>query len=116
MPTIRVNGTDYPVEADPNMPLLWVLRDALGLTGTKYGCGVGICGSCVVHLDGRAVRACAVTLSSVEGREVTTIEALAAEKYHALQEAWIVEQVAQCGYCVPGQIMAAAALLASNPS
>ena len=97
------------------MPLLWVLRDLLALTGTKYGCGVGVCGTCVVHLDGEAVRSCQVPVSAVESRQVTTIEGLSADGSHPLQRAWMAEDVPQCGYCQPGQILAAAALLARNP-
>jgi len=102
--------------ADPALPLLWALRDVWGLTGTKYGCGVGACGACTVHVDGQAVRACITPLASMEGRRIVTIEALAgAKQRHALQEAWIAQQVPQCGYCQSGMLMAAAALLARNP-
>jgi len=106
-----------PVEADvpPEMPLLWVLRDVLGATGTKFGCGAGLCGACTVHLDGDAVRSCLVTARDAEGKRVTTIEGLGKGKLHVLQEAWLEEDVAQCGYCQPGQIMSAAALLAAHP-
>lgn len=114
--TIRftVNGEERSVDADPSMPLLWVLRDLLGLRGTKYGCGIAACGVCTVHLDGSAVRSCALPLSAVEGRRVTTVEGLGGN--HPLQRAWIEEQVPQCGYCQPGQIMQAAALLSENPN
>jgi aerobic-type carbon monoxide dehydrogenase small subunit (CoxS/CutS family) len=97
------------------MPLLWTLRDILGLTGTKYGCGVAQCGACTVHLDGQAVRSCVTPVSRVQGHEVTTIEGLAAGGSHPVQAAWIAEEVAQCGYCQPGQVMSAAALLTSKP-
>ena len=112
--TLRVNGDEHTLDAPAEMPLLWALRDLLGLTGTKYGCGEGHCGACTVHLDGRAVRSCLVPLSAVGGREVTTIEGLSADGSHPLQQAWIDEQVAQCGYCTTGQIMTAAALLNQN--
>lgn len=115
MATININGTSHEFDADDAMPLLWALRDLLGLTGTKYGCGIGACGACTVHIDGQAKRACLTPLGSVAGKSVTTIEGLGAEGLHALQEAWIGENVPQCGYCQAGQIMNAAALLASNP-
>ncbi|MGP1358554.1 (2Fe-2S)-binding protein [Roseicyclus sp.] len=112
---LRVNGTPRDVDLPDDVPLLWVLRDALGLTGTKYGCGVAACGSCTVHIDGEAVRSCQVALADVWG-EVTTIEALGtADALHAVQAAWVEHQVAQCGYCQSGQIMQAAALLAETP-
>jgi isoquinoline 1-oxidoreductase subunit alpha len=112
---IRVNGTEHEVDLPDDVPLLWVLRDALGLTGTKYGCGVAACGSCTVHIDGEAVRSCQVALADVWG-EVTTIEALGTpDALHAVQAAWVEHQVAQCGYCQSGQIMQAAALLAETP-
>ena len=116
MPTrITVNGTPHEVDLPGDMPLLWVLRDALGLTGTKYGCGIAACGACTVHVDGRAVRACQLPLSDVAG-EVTTIEGLGAPgRLSRLQQAWVAHQVAQCGYCQSGQIMQAAALLAEAP-
>ena len=114
-----VNGEarTVPVElADPALPLLWALRDVWGLTGTKYGCGIGACGACTVHVDGQPVRACITPLASVAGKRVTTIEALGTpERRHALQDAWIAQQVPQCGYCQSGMLMAAAALLARNP-
>jgi isoquinoline 1-oxidoreductase alpha subunit len=116
MTALTVNGRQYRVEVEPDMPLLWVLRDVLGLTGTKYGCGIGVCGSCTVHLDGEARQSCVVPASSVAGRQITTIEGLSFEGRHPLQEAWIAEKVSQCGYCQPGQIMTAAALLAKNPA
>jgi isoquinoline 1-oxidoreductase alpha subunit len=113
--TITVNDEPHQVDTDPNTPLLWVLRDLLGLTGTKYGCGIGQCGNCTVHVDGEATRSCSTTVSAVEGKKITTIEGLSPDGNHPVQKAWIEEQVAQCGYCQPGQIMTAAALLAHNP-
>jgi len=114
MITLKVNGNPVSVDADPEAPLLWVLRDHLKLTGTKYGCGIGMCGACTVHVNGRAVRSCSKKLSAVAGAEVTTIEGLSPTSSHPLQKAWIAEQVPQCGYCQSGQIMQAAALLESN--
>jgi aerobic-type carbon monoxide dehydrogenase small subunit (CoxS/CutS family) len=116
--TLRVNGKTYQVDAEPGTPLLWVLRDSLGLTGTKYGCGIAQCGACTVHVDGRATRSCVVPLSAVLNNDITTIEGLAADSQHPVQRAWIEHDVPQCGYCQSGQIMAAAALLAAkrNPS
>jgi isoquinoline 1-oxidoreductase alpha subunit len=112
-----VNGTPHEVDVEEDMPLLWVLRDELGLTGTKYGCGAALCGACTVHLDGMAVRSCQVMAGVLEGAEVTTIEGLGTpDALHALQAAWVAQQVAQCGYCQSGQIMQAAALLAANPA
>lgn len=114
---ITINGRQYdPDVADPSTPLLWVLRDWLGLTGTRYGCGAGLCGACTVHLDGQAVRSCITPLSAVRGRRVTTIEGLSTGRDHVLQRAWISEQVPQCGYCQSGQIMCAAALLVKTPN
>lgn len=113
--SLIVNGESLQVEVHPEMPLLWVLRDTLDLTGTKYSCGKGLCGSCTVHLDGEAVRSCITPLSAVVSRAITTIEGLAEGGDHPLQRAWDSEKVPQCGYCQPGQIMTAAALLASNP-
>jgi len=112
---ITVNGVEHQLDIDPTTPLLWVLRDALGLTGTKYSCGIGQCGSCTVHIDGEAARSCATPVSAVEGKQVTTIEGLSPDGKHPLQQAWLSETVPQCGYCQPGQIMIAAALLARNP-
>ena len=112
---LNVNGSSRTVDADGDMPLLWALRDLLDLTGTKYGCGIGMCGACTVHLDGAAVRACQTPLADVRGRKVTTIEGLGANGLHPVQKAWIAEQAPQCGYCQSGQIMSAAALLAANP-
>src|ERR1700749_4048701 len=113
--TLEINGRQQIVDADPQMPLLWVLRDVLNLTGTKYGCGIGMCGACTVHLDHQAVRSCQIPLSSVGTKTITTIEGLSADRSHPLQRAWIQEQVPQCGYCQSGQIMQAAALLAKTP-
>jgi isoquinoline 1-oxidoreductase alpha subunit len=110
-----LNGGPVRADADPQTPLLWVLRDHIGLTGTKFGCGVGLCGACTVHVDGRAVRSCQMPLASIEGARVVTIEGLPSIATHPLQEAWVAEQVPQCGYCQSGQIMKAAELLASNP-
>jgi aerobic-type carbon monoxide dehydrogenase small subunit (CoxS/CutS family) len=114
---LKVNGREHQLEdVDPTTPLLWVLRDHLGLVGTKYGCGMALCGACTVHLGGRAVRSCITRLNMVRNQEVTTIEGLASgNALHPLQETWIEHDVAQCGYCQGGQIMAAAALLARNP-
>jgi len=111
----QVNGKPQTVDVDPDTPLLWVLRDTLSLTGTKYGCGIGQCGACTVHLDGTPTRACQIAVSDVAGKSVTTIEGLSPDRGNAIQQAWIAEQVPQCGYCQSGQIMAAAALLAKNP-
>jgi isoquinoline 1-oxidoreductase alpha subunit len=112
----KVNGTEQSLEGiDPSTPLLWVLRDALGLVGTKYGCGIAQCGACTVHLNGQPIRACATPVSAVEGQTITTIEGLATDKLHPLQQAWIEHDVAQCGYCQSGQIMTAAALLKDKP-
>jgi isoquinoline 1-oxidoreductase alpha subunit len=113
--TLSVNGARHTVETLPDAPLLWVLRDNLGLTGTKYGCGMSLCGACTVHLDGQAVRSCVTTIASVGDREVTTIEGLARGRAHPLQRAWVEEDVPQCGYCQAGQIMSAAVLLAQVP-
>jgi isoquinoline 1-oxidoreductase alpha subunit len=110
--TLLVNGTSHQVEAPPDMPLLWVLRDLIGLTGTKYGCGVSECGACTVHLGGSPVRSCVTPVSAVGRAEVVTIEGLSADGTHPVQKAWIAEDVPQCGYCQSGQIMSAAALLA----
>jgi isoquinoline 1-oxidoreductase alpha subunit len=110
-----VNGAARDVDADPDTPLLWVLRDHLGLTGTKFGCGAALCGACTVHVEGEATRSCAVSLDSVAGKGITTIEGLSSDRSHPLQKAWIAELVPQCGYCQSGMIMAAAALLAAMP-
>lgn len=115
MVTLIVNGTPRPVDLAPDVPLLWALRDALGLTGTKFGCGIGACGSCTVLLDGAPVRSCQVTIAEVGSRKVTTIEGLSPDGNHPVQRAWIADEVPQCGYCQSGQIVAAAALLARKP-
>jgi isoquinoline 1-oxidoreductase subunit alpha len=115
MIALRVNGQPLEVASAPGTPLLWVLRDALNLTGTKYGCGKGLCGACTVHLDGEAVRSCQLPVEAVAGRDVTTIEGLSADASHPLQRAWQELQVPQCGYCQSGQIMSAAALLRRTP-
>jgi isoquinoline 1-oxidoreductase alpha subunit len=112
---LTINDRSHDVDVSPDTPLLWVLRDSLNMTGTKYGCGMGLCGACTVHLDGEAVRACQTAVSSVGAKKITTIEGLSADNSHAVQRAWIAEQVPQCGYCQPGQIMSAAALLAKTP-
>ncbi|HTO96451.1 MAG TPA: (2Fe-2S)-binding protein [Myxococcales bacterium] len=112
---LNVNGTERQVDAPEDMPLLWVLRDVLGLTGTKFGCGMAQCGACTVHIEGRAVRSCSLPLSAVGNRMVTTIEGLSPDGSHPVQKAWLEQDVVQCGYCQPGQIMSAAALLAENP-
>ena len=116
MIALTVNGRAVTADVSPDTPLLWVLRDSLGLTGTKYGCGMALCGACTVHLDGQAVRSCTTPVSAAAGRAVTTIEGLAPAADHPLQLAWIAEEVPQCGYCQSGQIMAAAALLQRSPS
>ncbi len=112
---LNVNGKTVDVDVEPEMPLLWVLRDALGLTGTKYGCGMALCGACTVHLDGEPVRSCVLPIAAVGNQAVTTIEGLSADRSHPIQRAWIALDVPQCGYCQSGQIMSAAALLARNP-
>ena len=112
---LTVNGRAQALDVDPEMPLLWALRDTLGLTGTKYGCGMAACGACTVLVEGQAVRSCVTPVSAVEGQKVTTIEGLHSEHRHPLQQAWVAEQVPQCGYCQSGQILAAAALLTENP-
>jgi isoquinoline 1-oxidoreductase subunit alpha len=113
--TFLVNGRSRTVTDPPDTPLLWVLRDTLGLTGTKFGCGISACGACTVHVEGEATRSCVVPVSAVQGQRVTTIEGLAPDRSHPVQRAWIAEEVPQCGYCQSGQIMAAAALLAQHP-
>ncbi|HTB97949.1 MAG TPA: (2Fe-2S)-binding protein [Terracidiphilus sp.] len=112
---LDINGRLHPVDADGDMPLLWVLRDLLHYTGTKYGCGIGMCGACTVHLNGQAVRACLTDVASAAGQKILTIEGLGQNGLHPVQKAWIAEQVPQCGYCQSGQIMSAAALLAAHP-
>ena len=109
-----VNGKQHELDVTPDTPLLWVLRENVGLTGTKFGCGIGQCGACTVHLDGQAIRSCSTPVSAAAGKKIVTIEGLSANSSHALQKAWIAEQVPQCGYCQSGQIMAAAALLLKN--
>ena len=114
--TLRINGEDRSVEAPDDMPLLWVLRDIIGLTGTKYGCGMALCGACTVHLDGKATRSCVLPISSVGNRSIMTIEGVGATPAGArIQKAWLDLEVVQCGYCQPGQIMSASALLAAKP-
>lgn len=114
--SITINGKVHTADVDGNMPLLWFLRDTLEMTGTKYGCGMGVCGSCTVHLDGRAVRSCLMTVKVADGKQVTTIEGLSADGSHPLQIAWLDNNVPQCGYCQAGQIMTAAELLTNTPS
>jgi len=112
--TLKVNGSDRKITVPAETPLLWVLRDTLNLSGTKFGCGAGLCGACTVHVDGTAVRSCSTPVSQISGKSVTTIEGLSTNGLNELQKAWIAEEVPQCGYCQSGQIMAAAALLAKN--
>jgi len=113
---LDVNGTSQDINVEPEMPLLWALRDVLGLTGTKYGCGIAQCGACTVHLDGEAVRSCSLPVSAAAGKRVVTIEGLSRNSSHPVQRAWVALDVPQCGYCQSGQIMAAAALLRRNPN
>jgi len=113
--TLLINGKSQDVDVEPETPLLWVLRDTVGLTGTKYGCGMGLCGACTVHLDGKAVRSCQTPVKSVGTKKITTIEGLGKDGLHPVQEAWIAEQVPQCGYCQSGQIMQAVSLLRDKP-
>jgi aerobic-type carbon monoxide dehydrogenase small subunit (CoxS/CutS family) len=115
MLALNINGKNYDVDVEPDTPLLWVLRDTIGLTGTKFGCGAGLCGCCTVHIAGQAMRSCSVPASFVEGKDITTIEGIVSEPNHPVVTAWLEEQVPQCGYCQTGQIMAATALLKSNP-
>jgi aerobic-type carbon monoxide dehydrogenase small subunit (CoxS/CutS family) len=115
MLTLTVNGAQHSIDVEADTPLLWVLRDELHLTGTKFGCGAGLCGACTVLLEGKAVRSCLIPASAVEGKSITTIEGLSKDKSHPVQRAWIAESVPQCGYCQSGMILAAAALLATNP-
>ena len=115
MVKLTINNQTYTMDADPETPLLWVLRDSLGLMGTKYGCGIAQCGSCTVHVDGSAARACVLPVRAVEGKAVTTIEGLSPDGSHRVQQAWLEHDVPQCGYCQSGMIMAAAALLHQNP-
>lgn len=116
MTTINVNGRSYSVDADPETPLLWVLRDILGLTGTKYGCGIEICGACTVMVNGQAEKSCDLVLKECVGKAIVTIEGLSADSSHPLQKAWVAEQVPQCGYCQSGMIMAAACRMKQNPA
>jgi isoquinoline 1-oxidoreductase alpha subunit len=113
---LTINQKVYAIDVDPRMPLLWAIRDIIGLTGTKYGCGVSQCGACTVHLNGTPVRSCSLPVSAVAGKNITTIEGLSPSHDHPVQQAWIAEQVPQCGYCQCGQIMSAAALLQRNPN
>jgi isoquinoline 1-oxidoreductase alpha subunit len=115
MIAFEVNGRPLSVDVSPDTPLLWVLRDTLNMTGTKYGCGIAVCGCCTVHVNGEATRSCVLPVSSVAGKKITTIEGLSSDRSHPLQQAWIAEQVPQCGYCQSGQIMTAAAFLAKTP-
>ncbi len=116
MLSLKVNGKSYQVEVEPETPLLWVLRDAIGLTGTKFGCGMSLCGACSVHVNGQVIRSCVTPVSAVVGKELTTIEGLSPDSTHPVQAAWIEEDVPQCGYCQSGMIMAVAALLAKQPN
>ncbi|MEE8162013.1 MAG: (2Fe-2S)-binding protein [Acidobacteriota bacterium] len=116
MLSLKVNGKSYQVEVEPETPLLWVLRDAIGLTGTKFGCGMSLCGACSVHVNGQVIRSCVTPVSAVVGKELTTIEGLSPDSSHPVQAAWIEEDVPQCGYCQSGMIMAVAALLAKQPN
>jgi len=116
MLTLSVNGGKRNLDVSPDTPLLWVLRDNLGLTGTKYGCGMALCGACTVHINGVAIRSCVTPISTVVGKDITTIEGLSQDSNHPLQKSWSEEQVSQCGYCQSGQIMSAAALLAKTPN
>jgi isoquinoline 1-oxidoreductase alpha subunit len=113
--TLSINNQPHTVDVDPQMPLLWVIRDVAGLTGTKFGCGMAQCGACTIHLEGTAVRSCVLPVSAVAGKKITTIEGLSPDRSHPVQRAWIEHQVPQCGYCQSGQIMSAAALLKGNP-
>lgn len=113
--SLKINSKEYQIEADENMPLLWAIRDSIGLKGTKYGCGIGSCGACTVHLDGVPVRSCQLPISVIENQDITTIEGLSENGDHPVQKAWLEVDVAQCGYCQTGQIMTASALLKNNP-
>jgi isoquinoline 1-oxidoreductase alpha subunit len=115
MVTFTVNGKQHRLDVEPEMPLLWVIRDELGLTGTKFGCGISMCGACTVHVNGEAVRSCGMVVGDVAGKSVTTIEGLSPDSKHPVQQAWLAEDVPQCGYCQSGQIMAAAAFLKEHP-
>jgi isoquinoline 1-oxidoreductase subunit alpha len=116
MVTITVNGTQHQLDIEPDTPLLWALRDVVGLTGTKYGCGIAQCGACTVHINGQPIRSCSVPIASVDRASITTIEGLSPDGKHPVQQAWIAEDVPQCGYCQSGQIMAVAAFLTDHPS
>jgi len=116
MITITVNGTQHQLALEPDTPLLWALRDVVGLTGTKYGCGIAQCGACTVHINGQAMRSCSVPIGGLEGATITTIEGLSSDSRHPVQQAWLAEDVPQCGWCQSGQIMAVAAFLKGNPS
>ena len=116
MVTITVNGTQHQLDIEPDTPLLWALRDVMGLTGTKYGCGIAQCGACTVHINGQPIRSCSVPIASVDSASITTIEGLSPDGKHPVQQAWIAEDVPQCGYCQSGQIMAVAAFLKDHPS
>ena len=116
MTSLTVNGKAYQVDVEPDTPLLWAIREQLQMTGTKFGCGAGLCGACTVHVNGEAVRSCQTSVSDALGKKITTIEGLSAKGDHPLQKAWILEQVPQCGYCQSGQIMQAASLLSKNPN
>ena len=116
MVNLKVNGRQHSIDVEDDMPLLWALRDEIGLTGTKYGCGIAQCGACTVHVDGVAMRACVIPASSVQGKEITTIEGLSTDAKHPVQQAWLAEDVPQCGYCQSGQIMAVTAFLKTNPA
>lgn len=116
MPTLTINGRAHSVDSTSDTPLLWIIRDQLQMTGTKFGCGAGLCGACTVHVDGVAVRSCQTQIGELAGKKITTIEGLSANSDHPLQKAWVAEQVPQCGYCQSGQIMQAASLLSKNPS
>jgi isoquinoline 1-oxidoreductase alpha subunit len=115
MKHLLINGVDHQVDATDDMPLLWAIRDLVGLTGTKFGCGIAQCGACTVHLDGEAVRSCSVTVARAQGKQITTIEGLSPNGTHPIQVAWVEDGVPQCGYCQPGQMMTASALLAKTP-
>jgi isoquinoline 1-oxidoreductase alpha subunit len=116
MITLTINGTQHNIDLEPDTPLLWALRDAAGLTGTKFGCGIAQCGACTVHINGRAMRSCSVPIGTLTGARITTIEGLSSDGKHPVQQAWLTEDVPQCGYCQSGQIMAAAAFLEQNPN
>jgi isoquinoline 1-oxidoreductase alpha subunit len=116
MVTLHVNGQQHDYDGDPTVPLLWVLRDELGLTGTKFGCGIAECGACTVHINGEAMRSCSVPIALLDGAQITTIEGLSQDGKHPVQQAWLAEDVPQCGYCQSGQIMAAAAFLKEYPA